>query len=73
MDGALLLAERLRAATGEVPFNLGTGPLTVTCSLGVAQRRAEDRDGGALMARADGALYSAKHQGRNQVAFDRRL
>ena len=70
MEGALLLAERLRATTGEAVFNLSTGERTVTCSLGVAQRAAEDRDGGALMARADGALYVAKRNGRNQVVSD---
>ena len=70
MEGAKLLAERLRAATADAPFDLTTGPVTVTCSLGVAQRRPEDRDGGALLARADGALYVAKHQGRNRFVAD---
>jgi diguanylate cyclase (GGDEF)-like protein len=71
LDGALLLAERVRAAAADVPFDLPGGPIRVTCSLGVAQRRSVDRDGGALMARADGALYEAKRHGRNQVAVDR--
>jgi diguanylate cyclase (GGDEF)-like protein len=70
MDGALLLAERLRAATGDFPFDLASGPINVTCSLGVAQRWSGDRDGGALLARADGALYVAKHQGRNRLVPD---
>jgi diguanylate cyclase (GGDEF)-like protein len=70
MEGALLLAERLRAATADLPFELPPESLRVTCSLGVAQRSAEDRDGGALMARADGALYAAKRGGRNQVVSD---
>ncbi|MDR3669424.1 MAG: GGDEF domain-containing protein [Holophaga sp.] len=70
MEGALLLANRLRAATGEVLFDLLPENLRVTCSLGVAQRTAEDRDGGALMARADGALYAAKRGGRDRVCSD---
>jgi diguanylate cyclase (GGDEF)-like protein len=70
MEGALLLAERLRAATADLPFELPPESLQVTCSLGVAQRSEEDRDGGALMARADGALYAAKRGGRNQVVSD---
>ena len=70
MEGAMLLADRLRMATGDFPFELPTGPITVTCSLGVAQSAPEDRDGGALMARADGALYTAKRQGRNRVVAD---
>ena len=60
----------LRAATAALPFELPPESLRVTCSLGVAQRSAEDRDGGALMARADGALYAAKRGGRNQVVSD---
>jgi diguanylate cyclase (GGDEF)-like protein len=71
LEGAELLADRLRAATGEHAFELPSGPLTVTCSLGVAERREEDRDGGALMGRADGALYLAKRDGRNRVVVDR--
>jgi len=70
MEGALLLAERLRAATAEVPFELQPESLRVTCSLGVAQRTAEDRDGGVLLARADGALYAAKRGGRDRVVAD---
>jgi diguanylate cyclase (GGDEF)-like protein len=70
MEGALLLAERVRAATGGTPFQLAANTMEVTCSLGVAQRTPEDRDGGALLARADGALYSAKRGGRNRVVSD---
>jgi len=70
LEGAMLLADRLRVATGEILFELPSGPLKVTCSLGVAQRAKEDRDGGALMARADGALYNAKRHGRNRVVAD---
>jgi diguanylate cyclase (GGDEF)-like protein len=70
MEGALLLAERLRAATGEVPFELAADSLRVTCSLGVAQRSPDDRTGGALLARADGALYGAKRGGRDRVLAD---
>ncbi|HLO66967.1 MAG TPA: GGDEF domain-containing protein [Holophaga sp.] len=69
-DGALLLAERLRAAVRDEPFHLPSGPLSVTCSLGVAERRDEDRDGGALMGRADRALYLAKRDGRDRVVCD---
>ncbi|BDU71165.1 GGDEF domain-containing protein [Mesoterricola silvestris] len=69
-EGALLLANRLLEATGQVPFELPSGPLHVTCSLGVAERREEDRDGGVLMGRADGALYLAKRGGRNKVICD---
>jgi diguanylate cyclase (GGDEF)-like protein len=67
MSGARFLAERLLNATGRTPFDLGPEHLNVTCSIGVAQRLPEDRDGGSLLARADGALYDAKRAGRNRI------
>ena len=70
IEGAYLLAERLRVATGDVPFELPAENIQVTCSLGLAPRSLEDRDGGALLARADGALYVAKRGGRNRVVSD---
>jgi two-component system, cell cycle response regulator len=70
-EGALLLAERLRASLSDAPHILPAGPIQVTCSLGVAQWIQEDRDAGALLGRADEALYAAKHQGRNRVVVAR--
>jgi len=67
LEGAMFLAERLRGALGGTPQAVGNAVLRVTCSLGVAQRNGGDRDGGMLLARADGALYQAKHQGRDRV------
>lgn len=67
LEGATLLAERLRQSTCDTPFPLAGEPLTVTVSLGVAERSHEDREGGTLLARADRALYDAKRQGRNRV------
>lgn len=46
------------------------GPLRVSCSLGVAQIQDGDGTGGALLARADVALYRAKGLGRNRVEYD---
>ena len=66
-DGALLLAERLRVSLSDTPHILPAGPIRVTCSLGVAQWIQEDRDAGALLGRADEALYTAKRGGRNKV------
>nr|WP_320133174.1 GGDEF domain-containing protein [uncultured Holophaga sp.] len=67
MEGALRLGERLRATLAGEPVRLGELNIEVTCSLGVAQRTSDDRDGGILLARADAALYRAKHEGRNRV------
>ena len=71
LEGAELLAERLRVSLSETAHPLPTGSLHVTCSLGVAQRAAEDKDAGRLLARADEALYDAKRQGRNRVVVAR--
>lgn len=73
MEGAMLLAERLRTAIGESTFSLGAETLRVTCSLGVAERVLEDRDGGSLLGRVDNALYQAKQKGRNRVVAARRF
>jgi GGDEF domain-containing protein len=45
-----------------------TEAVTVTVSIGVAQRTAQRRDPSAVLQAADGALYRAKHAGRNQVS-----
>jgi diguanylate cyclase (GGDEF)-like protein len=72
LEGAMLLAERLRVAVSEMALPGNLEGLKVTCSLGTAERVLEDRDGGALLGRADGALYQAKMQGRNRVVAARR-
>jgi diguanylate cyclase (GGDEF)-like protein len=62
-EDALLLAEKLRAAIGDATFPV---PGRRTGSFGVASYTGGD-DPGALIARADAALYLAKHAGRNRV------
>jgi diguanylate cyclase (GGDEF)-like protein len=70
-EGAMTLAERLRAAVGEPPIDTDAGPLTVTISVGVAYLDPEDRSVEDLLGRADTGLYQAKHDGRDQVALAR--
>jgi diguanylate cyclase (GGDEF)-like protein len=67
LAGALPFAERLRKAIAGTPIPLPAGLLDLTCSLGIAERTAEDFDAGQLLARADAALYQAKRGGRNRV------
>lgn len=64
---ALKAADRLRRAVQAEAFDLdGTG-LPLTISIGISPLLATETGIGAAMRRADAALYSAKHAGRNQV------
>jgi diguanylate cyclase (GGDEF)-like protein len=60
------LAERARGSVADTPVHTAVGDLPVTISLGVALRNA-DFSVGALINRADTALYQAKNDGRNRV------
>lgn len=65
-QGARLLADRVRQALSDSVIVVDAGEIRVTASFGVAELRAgEGYDG--LYARADAALYTAKHSGRNRV------
>jgi diguanylate cyclase (GGDEF)-like protein len=61
-EGARNVAERLRAAVAERQ----PGEPEVTISIGIAEAGPEELPA-QLYARADGALYAAKHAGRNCV------
>jgi two-component system, cell cycle response regulator len=64
------VAEDLRKSIQAESLTSSDGrELKVTCSLGVAQIHDGDSDGGALLARADVALYRAKGAGRNRVEY----
>ena len=63
-EGAMVVAERMRKAVADM--NLPDCPHQITMSLGVATwitRETPEQ----FVARADAALYSAKHAGRNRV------
>ena len=64
IDGASVLAERVRRAIASAPVQVGDGTLEITASIGVAAGCGEVDD---LLRRADAALYEAKHSGRNRV------
>ena len=63
--GALVVAERLRAATIRRLTDLV--PCGVTVSIGIAVDGAENPAGLSLLTLADRALYQAKHAGRNRA------
>jgi diguanylate cyclase (GGDEF)-like protein len=68
---AIALAESVRAALAALamPHSKSVAAPYVTASLGVcATVPAEDQSLASLIARADEALYEAKHTGRNRVA-----
>ncbi len=61
------IAERLRSAVENSSLATDSGNLRVTISVGVAAFSRETPDLETLIARADQALYLAKHKGRNRV------
>lgn len=65
-SAAAELAERLRAAVEAQPLRVGSEPLRMTVSIGLATRRPGDR-AESWLARADAAMYTAKREGRNRV------
>jgi two-component system cell cycle response regulator len=67
LDDAGILAERVRAAIEHHQFIFGKERLPVTISVGVAQYDPVTEDPLAMVEAADGALYAAKHAGRNRV------
>lgn len=70
MEGALEVAERMRAAVADSPVHTQFGDIAATISIGVASvSRHETTTLGALLHRADGALYRAKENGRNCITI----
>ena len=67
LRGARLVAERLRLAVAQAPWQEATpAPLALTASVGVSLVGTDESLDQALQ-RADEALYRAKRDGRNQV------
>jgi diguanylate cyclase (GGDEF)-like protein len=69
LEGAELLAERIRTAVEKLRPKLECD-IRMTVSLGVVTLK-EGEDPGAVLARADNALYQAKKAGRNRVVTER--
>ena len=62
---SMRLAEELRLAVAALGFHFKGTPVAVTASCGITELRQDDTPASAFD-RADGALYSAKHAGRNR-------
>lgn len=65
-DGAMAVAEKLRAAISAQPVTGAFGALDVTASFGISTLSIVGKDIETLLAQADAAMYQAKHRGRNR-------
>ena len=70
-DTALHIAERLRAAVENMVIKISDQVLHVTVSIGISIRDHNTLELETLIARADQAMYIAKHRGRNRVAISK--
>jgi diguanylate cyclase (GGDEF)-like protein len=68
--GAMEFAERLRITVSEINTRYSGHDFSVTVSCGVSTANEDDLSLDPLIKRADLALYSAKHNGRNCVVCD---
>jgi len=68
-ETAMQVAERLRASIEETPMKVSNRELNITVSIGVSRKDENTLDLETLIARADQAMYIAKHKGRNRVAI----
>jgi diguanylate cyclase (GGDEF)-like protein len=68
-ESSLVVAERLRSAISTMPIQItDVFVLNITASLGVAHKDENTPNLETLIARADQAMYIAKHRGRDRVA-----
>ena len=67
IEGAMIIAERLRSAFETAGATVGAHAIGATVSIGAAMSYELVTDIDALIGRADGALYRAKHDGRNCI------
>lgn len=67
IDGALILAERLRQQCHEHVFDPTRTALGVTTSIGITEWHADEVNMAPALKRADRALYTAKDKGRNKI------
>jgi diguanylate cyclase (GGDEF)-like protein len=68
LQGAMRVAEALRAGIEGIGTRMGYGAGLITVSIGLADFHGSQPEGGDLLVAADRALYRAKAAGRNAVA-----
>lgn len=67
-ETARQVAERLRQVVEKMTIPVDGNNLSITISIGIAEQNQNTPDVESLLARADQAMYIAKHKGRNRVA-----
>ncbi len=67
LEGAVLLAERIRKDVGALLLPSDKGTFQITMSIGVSSYPDDSTDKAELIERSDLALYHAKENGRNRV------
>ena len=67
LEGALVLAERLRAQVAAAEIQYEDARIRITLSIGVYPLSAADQSVSDALRRVDRALYRAKAQGRNRI------
>lgn len=65
------VAKRLCSTIAATPIRIFDKEISVTASIGVAAQDVDTADLETLIARADQAMYIAKHKGRNRVAMSK--
>jgi diguanylate cyclase (GGDEF)-like protein len=71
IDAAVAVAERLRKRVEAIGDDVPSGRVAISVSIGVATLTRGEDDLGALLKKADLALYDAKALGRNRTAYHR--
>ena len=71
LNGAVILAERLRQKVAELPFSVNGEIFNVTISLGIStlEPGTNVKEKAILINAADKALYKSKNKGRNKTSF----
>lgn len=69
-ESAVAIAERILVRCGNLRLPNGEGEVHVTASIGITQALRSDAGLDSMFARADAALYHAKHSGRNRYEIN---